>query len=175
MAILSALALLSQEVTGQSFDEEYFKRNAALTDLARLGVNDEGYARCVTSINLRDTENNAKMVTLDETEFRDDGQNNDLRANDGILTSVKLFAYSKGESTLPAGVYQKTPDDYIVHDEIFEHLGSGRLPLPKISVSCKITVRGCGDFPEPQRTLCYQAGPPYVHFQFHGCHLSLSW
>jgi len=167
--------LLGDESYGQTFEADYFKRNSALTDFAKLGVSEEGYARCATSINLRDPENTVKLITLDEEEFRDDGAGYDLRANDGILTSVKLFPYDKGESLIPAGQYRKLADDFLLHDELFEHLSAARFPLPKIYVSCNIRVTHCGSLPEPQRSECYQAGPPYTHFHFYGCHLALTW
>jgi hypothetical protein len=155
-------------------DGDYFKRHTALTDFVKLGVNDAGYAKCVTNINFRDPENTVKMVTMNSEDFRDDGQYYDLRANDGILTSVTLTSYSKGENPIPAGQYEKLQEEYLVHDELFEHLATGRL-FPKLSLTCRVRSVHCEEFSEPGRSLCYRLGPPYRHLDFYDCHFTISW
>lgn len=164
---------LAQSVDFQS-DPNYFQKNSALTDFVRLGVDAQTFARCVRSRNYLEPSLNPKLARLNGEEFRDDGAGYDLRANDGILTSVRSFAYGKGETVIPQGQYQKSGSDIMIHDDLFEHLGAERIPFPGIRIKCKTKTVHCADFPEPARTICYRLGPPYTTIEFYDCEIEFT-
>lgn len=172
-AVLASGSSKAQSTSFQT-DPVYFQKNLALTNFVRLGVDGQTFARCVRAVNYLEPAITPKLARLKGEEFRDDGQGFDLRANDGILTSVKSFSYLKGETVIPAGQYQKSASEYVVHDELFEHIGTERLPFPGIRIRCKARTIFCSDLPEPARTFCYRLGPPYSSIEFYDCEIEIS-
>ncbi len=152
-------------------EELYFKKNTALTDFSKIGVNNKQYAKCLKNVNFLEPGNTMNITIVGKTEFRDDGRNYDLAADDGILTSTTLFLYDEGETVLPAGGIEMNKQEYLLHDEIFEH--TGRFPI-KFHISCKTKWVPCNQLPYPMSTVCNEMGPPYGLLVFYDCIVGLT-
>ncbi len=166
-------AQIDQNDSGNA-EEEYFKKHTALTEFSRLGVNYKQYAKCVRYVNYLEPSKIVKLIVLGKEEFRDDGQNYDLMANDGILTSTLLFFYAEGENVLPIESYENSKEDYLIHDEMFEHKESGKIPSPKIYIKCKFKWVDCNELPHPQNIICNAMGWPYGSFKLIECDFGFS-
>ena len=165
---------LCQDDGSPETEETYFKKHSAFTDFSRLGVNQKQFAKCVKNVNYLEEEKTLNVVFFGKTEYKDDGKNYDVVANDGILTSSELFFYGDRETVLPPGEYLRSNEDYIVYDDLFEHMGSERLPpLIKVRVKCKNRWVHCSEMPNPFSQICYEMGPPFGSFVFE-CVLELS-
>ena len=152
---------------------EYFRKNVALTEFSRLGVNAKQFARCLKVVNFLEADRLLNVLKMGKMEFKDDGQGYDLVANDGILTSLTLDYYDPGDEVLPVGSYAYPKDEYLVHDPQFEHLATEKLPLPRLRISCKTRWVPCSQMPHPINVICQEMGPPYGSLEFYDCHWEL--
>jgi hypothetical protein len=162
--------IISSQIRAQTdagTEEEYLKKNTAFTEFSRLGVNNKHYAKCVKHVNYVDADKRVKMTLIDKTEFRDDGQNNDQVANDGILTSTVAFFYQEGEKILMPGSYEKGENDYVVCDELFAHeeLVKSTSKNPGTFIKCKLKWVRCSQMSYPRNVICELGGWPYGELQ----------
>ena len=176
MLILACgLTASGQDDVGEnvSGDEAYYKKNTALTEFSRLGVNAKQFAKCLRVVNYLDADRRLNVLKMGKLEFKDDGQGYDLVANDGILTSVDLAFYEPGEQVLPAGSYAYPKEEYLVHDPLFEHLSTAKVPLPRLRIACRTRWVPCSQMPHPINIICQEMGPPYGSLEFYDCHFEL--
>lgn len=80
-------------VNGQSIDE-LMMQNVAFEKLSVRSINKSEYAREVTVRNFSSKTEFTNLIFLNEL-FTDDGEGNDLRAGDGIYTSLKNYNHNK--------------------------------------------------------------------------------
>jgi hypothetical protein len=178
VALLIVTPTTAQQGSSDQADaeEEYVKRNTALTAFSRLGVSQKQYVKTVKSVNTLDPVKTLKLVQIGKEEFRDDGQGFDQVANDGILSCTTANFYVAGEAIIPVGEYLAAREEVLVHDESFDLTLAGRWPwLPTITVNCKFRWKKCNEFPHPISQICYDLGPPYGTLVVYDCHFGLSW
>jgi hypothetical protein len=156
------------QVIGPENEESYCKANIAYTDFQLLGVSSAQYAKCVKAVNYLEPGKTGKRVTINGTDFVDDGLNNDLVANDGILTSTVLSRYSSGVMPLPVGIYQNIKNQTTVFDNSFAHVskinqsGTGKgAGMDKFIFKCKFVWTSCNSWPENIRSLCFSTSWPF--------------
>jgi hypothetical protein len=169
------------QVIGPADDESYCKANIAYTDFQLLGVTSAQYAKCVRAVNYLEPGKTGKRVSINGTDFIDDGLNNDLVANDGILTSTVLSRYSSNVMPLPVGIYQDIKNKTTVFDDSFAHVsklnqsGSGKgIELNKFKISCKFVWVSCNSWPENMRSICFSFSWPFTgYFAVSECEVGL--
>ena len=149
-------------------EEAYCKANIAFTDFQLLGVTSTQHAKCVRAVNYLEPGKTGKRVTINGTDFVDDGLNYDLAANDGILTSTVLSKYSSDAMPLPVGVYQDIKNKTIVFDNSFAHAskinepGAGKeIETDGLKIVCTFVWTSCNSWPENIRSLCFSTSWPF--------------
>ncbi len=172
LMLISVFTFGYSQGDGVSEEENYVKRNIALTKFKVLGVNVKQYAKCLESVNYLDADKKLKFTMIERTDFGDDGRNYDLVANDGILTSTTLFTYDADTEVVQAGAYKiGASHDSFVIDDSFAHqaeIGSGG--KFKIIIGCKFKWVTCSQMTNPgNQYLCNWAGWPYGSFQVTEC------
>ena len=159
------------QTDGMDADEQYCRANLAFTNPMLLGVNEFNYARCVRSENYLEPDKRGAKVVINGVDFLDDGRNNDLIANDGILTSNQLYSYSKGSIILQAGQYRLSANNFILTDPIFAY--TRQIAPDRIKISCKFVWVRCSSWPQEYRQICYRMCWPFNgHFQIAECTVS---
>jgi len=160
----------SQVISPQD-EESYCKANIAFTDFQVLGVTSTQHAKCVRAINYLEPGKTGKRVTINGTDFVDDGLNYDLVANDGILTSTVLSRYPSDIMPLPVGVYQDIKNKTTVFDNSFAHVGklnepgTGKEIEPdRFKISCTFSWVSCNSWPENIRSLCFSTSWPFTGY-----------
>ena len=165
ITIISLVAYQSHAQTDDTPDyEAYSRAHMALTNFKMLGINTNQFAKCVESVNYLDPSNRHKLVIIEGVQFADDGNNYDLKANDGILTSVQLSDYTKESKRIPAGIYQPVKNNAIVYDAIFLHadkVSGNSLQPDGFSISCKLIWVKCSSWPIPYRQFCRDFSWPF--------------
>lgn len=161
------LSFISYQSHSQSEDtqdyETYSKANIALTSFKILGINNNQFAKCVESINYLEPSKKHKLVIIEGVQFLDDGNNYDLLANDGIMTSIVLFSYSEEATIIPATEYQKLKKDYIFYDSAFLYKATvNNTPQTEgWGISCKLKWVKCSAWPPPYQSICRQFSWPF--------------
>jgi hypothetical protein len=147
-------AVHAQDVNADG--EMYIKRNIALTNFKFLGVNARQYAKCVESVNYLEQEKRLSYSVINKIEYADDGENYDLVAGDGIMTSTSLFEYTSGQTVIPPRQYATPKQDVLVHDVQNEHLQrTGAVQSKfKITIACDVHWRPCSEWPAEHQSLC---------------------
>ncbi|HMK25994.1 MAG TPA: hypothetical protein VK483_08200 [Chitinophagaceae bacterium] len=160
----------SQVISPQD-EESYCKANIAFTDFQLLGVTSTQHAKCLRAVNYLEPGKTGKRVTINGTDFVDDGLNYDLVANDGILTSTVLSKYSSDVMPLPVGVYQDIKNKTTVFDNNFAHAsklnesGAGKgVEMDKFKFVCKFVWVSCNSWPENIRSLCFSTSWPFMGY-----------
>jgi len=152
--------LQAQESDNNVYDENYARAHIAYTDFSRLGLSPTSFTHCVKAVNFLEAGKVPGIVTINGEEFRDDGVNNDRIAHDGILTSVKVYAYEKGAPVLSIGNVQPPDNSKFVFDEGFQHEST----IPEsfaFSIKCKFKWVSCDTWPENIRSLCLRFSWPF--------------
>ena len=157
----------SQAISPQD-EESYCKANIAFTDFQLLGVTSTQHAKCVRAVNYLEPGKTGKRVTINGTDFVDDGLNYDLVANDGILTSTVLTKYSSDVMPLPVGIYQDIKNKTAVFDNSFAHISklnesgaSKGVEMDKFKISCTFVWVSCNTWPPEIRSLCFSTSWPF--------------
>lgn len=176
--ILSSFSYSSYSQTDDTQDwETYSRTNIAFTNFKMLGVNKNQFAKCVESVNYLDATKRHKLVIIEGVQFADDGNINDLIANDGILTSAVLTNYSIGVPTIPVGEYRKIKNDMLVYDAAFSHFGknSNSPQTEGWGISCKLKWVKCSSWPVPLQSICRDLSWPFNGgFELTECTISWS-
>lgn len=156
-------------------EENYFKKNMIVTNLRLLGVDKGNYTRCLESINFKDPDIKARVVRLEKEDFVDNGKGFDLVANDGILTSTRLYNYESGVAPIPPGTYQNLKESYALSDVLFEHSGTAKFPLPEISISCDLKWVKCSQWPIELQDICRSYSWPFNGGLQMTCKATIKW
>jgi hypothetical protein len=125
----------------------------------------------VKQVNYLEPGKTGKRVTINGTDFLDDGQGYDRVANDGILTSKGLFDYSSNIMPLPPAIYQDIKNKTTIYDDSFAHVdklnestdGKG-ITINKFKVSCTFVWVGCNTWPSNIRNLCFELSWPFTGY-----------
>lgn len=141
-------------------DEEYCRANIAFSNPMILGVTDKNYAHCIRSQNYAEPDKPAGKIVINGVDFLDDGRNNDLIANDGIMTSNQLFTYSKGDVILFPGQYRLSKSNLILYDSIFRH--GSQVEPDKFKLSCKFVWVKCSSWPQEYQRICLRLCWPFT-------------
>jgi hypothetical protein len=161
VSILSGTAHSQQG--GVLNSDTYCKANVGLSNFKLLGVSPSQYAKCLEAKNYLEEAKKVKMVTIDGVDFVDNGENYDLVANDGILTSKSLFKYEGTGTAIGVGQYKNTKDNQLVYDISFAHLSkiqSGGLS-GKLSVACNFAWVNCNSWPQAYQSICNSITWPF--------------
>ncbi len=165
--LIIALGLYSEKIFAQEIepqsDESYCKANVAITNFKILGVSTTKYARCAEAINFLEKSKRVRMVKIDGVEFVDNGEDNDLVADDGIMTSRVLFDYARDGGNVPIGQYVVTRDNSIVYDASFAHVSkiNTGMTAGKISIACDVYWESCDSWPPAYQSLCRRFTWPF--------------
>jgi hypothetical protein len=152
------VASVYSQSDGMDPDEQYCRANIAYSSPMILGVDESNYARCVRGKNYLEPGRTPSRVVINGVDFVDDGQNNDIKANDGILTSTQLFPYAKGGKVLSPGEYQ-AKSNLVIIDPIFEH--TGKIGPDRIKVTIKFVWVKCTSWPQEYQQICYRLCRPF--------------
>ncbi len=74
-------------------DNVFFKNNIAFYDARIRSISKTNFVREIFLVNMSDQEWKKTELTFEDVQFKDDGTGNDLKANDGIFTSVITFPH----------------------------------------------------------------------------------
>ena len=161
MNIISYQTFSQDDQSGEF--EAYGKANIAFTNFKLLGVSNTEFAKCVESINYLDPSKTLRFAKINGVVFADDGNNYDLVANDGILTSMVLFKYTLDTPIVDIGVYRLIKNNTTIYDVDFKHKvladSQGRFG---ISITCKFVYVPCSAWPPPIQKLCRQLSWPFI-------------
>ncbi len=169
------------QVIGSENEESYCRANIAITDFQLLGVTSAQYAKCVKAINYLEPGKKGKRVSINGTDFIDDGLNYDHVANDGILTATRLFNYSSDQTPLPAGIYQDIKNKTAVFDDSFAHVsklnessaGKGE-GVNIFKIKCTFDWVSCNSWPPNVRSLCFSTSWPFTgYFTITKCEIEI--
>jgi hypothetical protein len=171
----------SQVIGPPENEENYCKTNIAFKDFQLLGVTSTQYAKCVKAVNYLEPGKTGKRVSINGTDFVDDGLNYDRVANDGILTSTVLSRYSSDMMPLPVGIYQDIKNETAVFDNSFAHVskinestvgkGAG---MNLFKIKCTFDWVSCNSWPENIRSICYSASWPFTgYFAISKCEIEI--
>ncbi len=156
------------QVIGAENEENYCKTNIAYIDFQLLGVSSTQYAKCVKAVNYLEPGKTGKRVSINGTDFVDDGLNYDRVANDGILTSTVLSRYSSDVVPLPPGIYQDIKNKTTVFDNDFAYVsklnesGAGKgIETNRFKLVCTFVWVSCNTWPENIRSLCFSTSWPF--------------
>lgn len=161
------------QAVNENDPEAYSRAHIAFTDFKLLGVSESEYAKCVESVNYLEPLKRHKLVIIGDEIFVDDGQNYDLVANDGILTSSILSKYAEGILPIEPGKYRHVKQRIIIHDASFEE-GKNSGIEGKLSVECNIVWLSCGQMTGIHQILCKIIGWPWGIFILKDCKIGWS-
>ena len=144
--------------------ESYCKANIAFTNFKLLGVSNNEFAKCVESINYLDASKTLSIAMIDDVVFADDGNNNDLIAKDGILTSTVLFKYTKGTPIVDIGAYRMIKNNRTIYDVAIMDTGmiDSQMKSLGFSISCKFVWVSCSAWPPQIQKICRQLSWPFT-------------
>ena len=144
--------------------EAYGKAHIAFTNFKLLGVSISEFAKCVESINYLDPSKTLRIAKIDGVFFADDGNNYDLVANDGILTSMVLFKYAMATQIVEIGDYRMIKNNTTIYDVDFKHkeMIDSQMKSIGFSITCKFVYVPCSSWPPPIQRLCMQFSWPFV-------------
>lgn len=156
------------------YNEAYARAHIAYTDFMRLGVTTSTYAKCLKAKNYLEPGKVPGILTINGEEFRDDGMLYDQKADDGILTSVKLSNYEKGSAIAVIGAYQMSARNNFLCDEQFSH-GNEEPEMFGFKIKCKFVWVSCYTWPIEARNLCLQISWPFNgYFTATECEIEVS-
>lgn len=158
-------------------EENYVKKNVALTKFKILGVNAKAYAKCIESQNFAETSRQIRYTELEKVEFVDNGEDYDLVANDGIMTSKTLFGY-EGQPVLSPGEYKEVRTNVGIHDPQFEHVQKLSTQEGKIKVlfTCGFYWKPCSAWPPAAQNICRRLSWPFSGgLVVHNCSVEVGW
>lgn len=126
---LIAIVLFTFNVNAQEIE-----KSTVIITKERVAVKSgetEKSARSFLLLNFDQNNNLAKEYNVQGHLFTDDGQKNDLKANDGIYTSVDLFKNSKEDEKN----YLMKSDSFKYEDELAQYISVNKFG---VKVGCKV-------------------------------------
>ncbi|HLP63210.1 hypothetical protein [Flavobacterium sp.] len=123
---LIAMFLFTSLSFGQTFEQ-----SVAIKLGSRITTKEGGTSKSARSITLSNFNESYKLLSvyvLNGVDFTDDGKYNDLRAGDGIYTSVQLLPNPRGTSSVGS---------YLISDD-FKYMENLISSTSKIKIGCKI-------------------------------------
>ena len=156
------------------YNEAYARAHIAYTDFMKLGVTSTTYAKCAKVINYFEPGKVPGLLNINGEEFRDDGKIYDLKAGDGILTSIKVSNYEKGSTIAGIGLYQLPSSQKFLCDEKFSHENT-EPGMFGFKIKCKFVWVSCYSWPIELRSLCLQSSWPFNgYFTATECEIEIS-
>lgn len=89
-----AISGMSNAQERTEIDPQFFKENIVITDAYVRSISDEVYVREMKLTSYGEENYNFDKISFQNIRFSDDGKGNDLRAGDGIFTSVETFEHN---------------------------------------------------------------------------------
>ena len=104
-----------------NIDEKFIAENISIFDARIRSLDTKTYVKELLLVNFSETSWNTVGIGFSGVLFKDDGKDNDLKANDGIFTSVLNFRYNN-EIMYDSRYPIKYVMDQIIISSQFKHL-----------------------------------------------------